>query len=75
MAVYSVGLHEELVDSKKMTDRDFHDAVLKSGPMPITMVRDRLESTPLTRDGAPPWRFDEHLPPPIPSPSRESKLP
>ncbi len=67
-------LHQELVDSKKMTDRDFHDAVLKGGPMPITMVRARLENIALTRDGAPPWRFDQHLPPPIPSPSQKPTI-
>jgi len=63
-------LHRELVDSKKMTDREFHDAVLQGGPMPITMVRARLEQTPLTRQGAPAWRFAEQLPPPVPAPAR-----
>ena len=63
-------LHRELVDSKKMTDREFHDAVLQGGPMPITMVRARLEQTPLTRQGAPAWRFAEQLPPPVPAPVR-----
>lgn len=59
-------LHHELVDTKKMTDREFHDAVLQGGPMPITMVRARLEKAPLTRSGAQPWRWDTQLPPPIP---------
>jgi uncharacterized protein (DUF885 family) len=59
-------LHHELVDSKKMTDREFHDAVLQGGPMPITMVRARLAGTPLTRSGSAPWRFADELPPPIP---------
>ena len=63
-------LHRELVDSKKMTDREFHDAVLQGGPMPITMVRARLAKTPLTREGAPAWRFAEQLPPPVPAPVR-----
>jgi uncharacterized protein (DUF885 family) len=67
-------LHQELVDSKKMTEREFHDAVLKGGPMPIAIVRARLENIPMTRDGPAPWRFDQHLPPPIPSPSQKSKL-
>jgi uncharacterized protein (DUF885 family) len=60
-------LHRELVDSKKMSEREFHDAVLQGGPMPIAMVRARLEKTPLTRQGAPPWRFAEQLPPPVPA--------
>ncbi len=59
-------LHKELVDSKRMTDRQFHDAVLQGGAMPITMVRARLENIPLTRAGAPPWRFADQLPPPVP---------
>jgi hypothetical protein len=63
-------LHRELVDSKKMSEREFHDAVLQGGPMPITMVRARLEGTPLTRQGAAPWRFAEQLPPPVPAPAR-----
>jgi hypothetical protein len=63
-------LYRELVDARKMTDREFHDAVLQGGPMPITMVRARLEKTPLTRAGAPPWRFAEQLPPPVPAPAR-----
>lgn len=61
-------LHEELVTSKKMTDRQFHDAVLQGGPMPIAMVRARLTNIPLTREGAAPWRFADHLPTPRPFP-------
>ncbi|MDQ2665293.1 MAG: DUF885 domain-containing protein [Gemmatimonadota bacterium] len=59
-------LHHELVDSGKMTDRAFHDAVLEGGAMPIAMVRARLEKLPITRDGIAPWRFAEQLPPPKP---------
>ncbi len=59
-------LHHELVDTKKMTEREFHDAVLQGGPMPITMVRARLAKTPLTRQGAQPWRWADQLPPPKP---------
>jgi len=63
-------LHQELVDSNRMTDRAFHDGVLQGGPMPISMVRARLENLSLTRDGPAPWKFTEHLPPPIPAPAR-----
>jgi uncharacterized protein (DUF885 family) len=64
-------LHHELVDSKKMTDREFHDGVLQGGPMPIAMVRARLANVPLTRQGPAPWRFADALPAPIPySPPR-----
>jgi uncharacterized protein (DUF885 family) len=63
-------LHHELVDTKKMTDREFHDGVLQGGPMPIAMVRARLAKTALTRSGAAPWRFADELPPPVPAPQR-----
>jgi uncharacterized protein (DUF885 family) len=63
-------LHKELVDSGKMTDRAFHDAVLQGGPMPIAMVRARLENIPLTRDGPASWRFADALPPPVPAPQK-----
>jgi uncharacterized protein (DUF885 family) len=63
-------LHHELVDSKKLTEREFHDGVLQGGAMPITMVKARLGKTTLTRQGAPPWRWDTQLPAPIPFPSR-----
>lgn len=59
-------LHRELVDSGRMTERAFHDAVLQSGPMPIAMVRARLANTALTRDGPAPWKFASELPPPVP---------
>ncbi len=63
-------LHKELVDSKKMTDLQFHDAVYQGGTMPIAMVRARLANIPLTRDGAAPWKFADQLPPPIPRPEK-----
>ena len=61
-------LHRELVASGRMTNKEYHDAILQGGPMPVAMVRARLGNTRLTRDGAPPWRFAEQLPPPIPFP-------
>ncbi|MSR05889.1 MAG: DUF885 domain-containing protein [Gemmatimonadetes bacterium] len=62
-------LYKELVDTKKMTDRQYHDAILEGGAMPVAMVRARLAKVPLTRDGAPPWRFGDALPPPVPAPA------
>lgn len=60
-------LHKELVDSGRMTDRAFHDAVLQGGPMSIAMVRARLENGTLLRDGPVPWKFADALPPPVPA--------
>ena len=50
-------LHKELVDSGKMTDREFHDAVLKENRIPITMVRASLTKQLLSPDKPPEWRF------------------
>jgi uncharacterized protein (DUF885 family) len=59
-------LHRELVESGKMTNRQFHDGILQSGPIQVAMVRARLAKIPLTRAGPAPWRFAEQLPPPVP---------
>jgi hypothetical protein len=61
-------LHHELVDAGKMTDRQFHDAVLQGGPMPIAMVRARLENLPLKREGPGTWKFASELPPAVKMP-------
>lgn len=66
-------LYKDLVTSKKMSEREFHDAVIQSGPMPIAMVRARLLKTPMTREGPAPWRFAEELPPPRPFPVKTMK--
>jgi hypothetical protein len=50
-------LHAELVDSGKMTSRQFHDAILQGGRMPVEMVRARLIDQPLEADFATQWRF------------------
>ncbi|HEY0426182.1 MAG TPA: DUF885 family protein [Pyrinomonadaceae bacterium] len=50
-------LHRDLVDSKKMTNRQFHDAILKEGPIPVEMVRAILTKQKLTKDFKPNWRF------------------
>jgi uncharacterized protein (DUF885 family) len=50
-------LHRDLVDSKRMTDRAFHDAILKEGPIPVEMVRAILTGEKLTAGKKPAWRF------------------
>jgi hypothetical protein len=50
-------LHHELVDSHKMTDRQFHDAILHEGPMPIEMLRADMEGNKLTPDFQSTWKF------------------
>ena len=50
-------LHRELVDSGKMKDRDFNDAILRENAIPITMIRASLTNQPLMRDFKPEWKF------------------
>ena len=50
-------LHKELVGSRKMSNRDFHDAILKEGPVPVEIVRAILTKQKLRRDHKPSWRF------------------
>ena len=56
-----LALHEELVESGRMTEREFHDAILQGGPMPVAMVRARLMETLLPRDHDPNWRFYDSI--------------
>ena len=63
-------MYKALVTSNRMTEREFHDAVLQGGPMPMSMVRARLAGIPLTRDGPSPWRFADDLPASRPFPVR-----
>jgi uncharacterized protein (DUF885 family) len=50
-------LHKELVDSGKMTNRQFHDATLRENYIPIEMMRADLEHLPLTADYKTTWKF------------------
>jgi len=50
-------MHTELVDSKKMTDREFHDAILHENSMSIELLRADLENQQLTRDFKTSWKF------------------
>jgi hypothetical protein len=50
-------LYEEFVTSGRMTSREFHDAVLLGGRMPVEMVRARLLGQPVPRDYRSQWRF------------------
>jgi uncharacterized protein (DUF885 family) len=55
-------LHRELVGSKKMTNRNFHDAILKEGAIPVEMVRAILTKQKLSKDFKSNWRFYGGLP-------------
>ncbi len=50
-------LKKELVDSKKMSYKQFHDAILKENNMPVEMVRAILLKQDLKKDYKTNWRF------------------
>ena len=52
-------LHKELVETGKMTERDFHDAVLRENSIPVDMIRASLANTPLTPDYKTEWKFEK----------------
>ena len=50
-------LHRDLVDSGKMTNRQFNDALLHENRIPIEMIRAVLTNQKLTRDYKTSWKF------------------
>lgn len=62
-ASYMVGglqfraLHEELVTNGSMSNRTFHDRILRGGRMPVELVRARLRNERIPRDFESDWRF------------------
>ena len=55
MQIYS--LRRELVGQGKMTDRQFHDAILRENSIPIEMLRAALTNQTLSKDFISNWRF------------------
>jgi uncharacterized protein (DUF885 family) len=50
-------MHKELVDSGRMTNRAYNDALLKENRIPIEMLRAAITNQKLTRDFVTNWRF------------------
>ncbi len=50
-------LKKELVDSGKMTYKQYHDAVLQENSMPVEMLRAILTNQKLTKDFKTSWKF------------------
>jgi len=50
-------LRKELVDSGKMTNRAFHDAVLRENSIPVEMIRASLTNQKLAKDFRTSWKF------------------
>ena len=56
-ALQYMAMRRELVESGRMTDRQFHDAILENNYMPVAMLRALLTSQELREDFSPGWRF------------------
>jgi len=50
-------LKKELVDTKKMSYKQYHDAILHENSLPIEMLRAILTNQTLSRDYKPGWKF------------------
>jgi uncharacterized protein (DUF885 family) len=50
-------LRHELVDSHRMSELQFHDAILHENMMPVELLRALLEAQPLSPNYQPQWRF------------------
>ena len=50
-------LNREMVGAGKMPARQFHDTILRSGQIPVEMVRALMQKRPLTRDYKASWKF------------------
>ena len=50
-------LHQELVTTRKMTVKAFHDTILREGSMPIEMLRAALAGQPLAREYRAQWKY------------------
>ena len=55
-------LRQELVTTGKMTERAFHDAILKENHMPVELVRAAIQGEKLSRDFKPEWKFLGDIP-------------
>ena len=56
------GLRRQLVDSRTMTNRQFHDEIMRQGNMPIALIRLAVTREKLTRDMDLNWKFYGELP-------------
>ena len=54
-------LHQQLVKSGKMSERDFHDTVLTYNAIPVELIRAGMLNLPIKRDTAPQWRFADAI--------------
>ena len=56
------GLRRQLVDTKIMTNKQFHDEIMRQGNMPIALIRLAVSREKLTPDMDISWKFYGELP-------------
>jgi uncharacterized protein (DUF885 family) len=56
-ALQFYALKKELVDTKKMTFKQYHDAVLRENAMPVEMVRAILTNQKVDKEFRTSWKF------------------
>lgn len=59
MQFYSLRI--ELVDSGQMSEKEFHDAILRQNSIPVAMVKALLTEQELTRDFISDWKFGDYI--------------
>ncbi len=50
-------LHKEVVQAGKMTNREFHDAILRENYLPFELLRAEMLSLPLSTEQLTAWKF------------------
>ncbi|WP_339866630.1 DUF885 family protein [uncultured Algoriphagus sp.] len=50
-------MREEMVDSGKMTEKEYHDLVMSQNAMPVEILRAKVTGNPLKKDHKASWRF------------------
>ena len=56
------GLRREVVDSRQMSEKAFHDEIMRQGSMPIAYLRLVMSKAPLSPDMDVDWKFYGELP-------------
>ena len=56
-ALQFYALRQEIVDTSLMSEKEFHDRVLRESNMPVEMVRALLKGEKLESNHKPSWRF------------------
>ncbi|WP_339697964.1 DUF885 family protein [Algoriphagus aquimarinus] len=50
-------MREEMVDSGKMTEKEYHDLIMSQNAMPIEILRAKVTGNPLKKDHKASWKF------------------